>query len=107
MIIEIIGSVALLLGAGVVLIGSIGLINLPDFYCRLHSAGVIDSLGAWLVLSGLLLHAGSVVVGFKLLIIGALIFFISPASSHALAKTALEFGDGQENGQDGGSPGNG
>ena len=71
------------------IVGAIGLIRMPDFYTRVHAGSVTDTVGAGLVLLGLLLQAGATLVGAKLLIIGLLIFFASPASAHALARAAL------------------
>jgi multicomponent Na+:H+ antiporter subunit G len=62
---------------------------MPDFYTRVHAASVNDTLGAGLVLLGLLLQAGWTLVAAKLVVIGLLIFFTSPAATHALAKAAL------------------
>ena len=39
-------------------VGAIGLLRLPDFYTRLHGAGIIDTLGAGLILVGLMMQAG-------------------------------------------------
>ncbi len=36
-------------------IGGIGLLRMPDLYTRTHAASISDTLGAGLVLSGLLL----------------------------------------------------
>ena len=70
-------------------VGGIGLLRMPDFYTRLHAASVNDTLGAGLVLFGLVLQAGWTLVAAKLVVIGLLIFFTSPAATHALAKAAL------------------
>ena len=47
-------AILLFLGSVVVFTGALGLVRLPGFFNRLHAAGVIDTLGAWLVLGGLL-----------------------------------------------------
>ena len=48
-------STALMLGGLVfVLSGSIGVLRLPDFYTRLHAAGMTDTMGAELVIAGLI-----------------------------------------------------
>ncbi|HXF66122.1 MAG TPA: monovalent cation/H(+) antiporter subunit G [Burkholderiales bacterium] len=70
-------------------VGALGVLRMPDFYTRLHGASVTDTLGAGLVLAGLLLQAGWTLAALKLLAIGLLIFFTSPAATHALAKAAL------------------
>ena len=83
-------SWALLLSGGAFcVIGAVGLLRMPDFYTRAHAASVSDNLGAALVLLGLLLQAGLSLVAVKLAIIGLLIFFTSPAATHALVKAAL------------------
>ncbi len=80
----------LLVGGGLFcIVGSIGVLRMPDFYTRMHAASVNDTLGAGLILLGLALQAGWTLVAAKLVIIGLLIFFTSPAATHALAKSAL------------------
>jgi len=76
-------------GVGILLIGSLGLLRLPDFYTRLHPAGMIDTLGAGLILLGLMPQAGPTLVTIKLLLILLLLWFTSPVASHALARAAL------------------
>lgn len=82
----------LLGGAGFLLVGAIGLIRMPDFYTRLHAAGVTDTGGAILVLGGLMVQAGPSMAMIKLLLI--LVFFLltSPTGSHALASAAYAAG---------------
>ena len=71
------------------IVGGIGLLRMPDFFTRVHAASVTDTLGVGLILLGLILQAGWTLVMAKLVIIGLLIFFTSPAATHALARAAL------------------
>ncbi|MBU0752845.1 MAG: monovalent cation/H(+) antiporter subunit G [Gammaproteobacteria bacterium] len=82
----------LLAGGGFCLVGGIGLLRMPDFYTRMHAASVTDTLGAGLILLGLLLQAGFTLIGAKLLMVGLLIFFASPTASHVLARAAMIHG---------------
>lgn len=84
----------ILLAAGGIacVIGAVGMLRMPDFYTRIHAASVSDALGAGLILAGLLLQAGWTLVAVKLVVIGLLLLFTSPAATHALAKAALERG---------------
>jgi multicomponent Na+:H+ antiporter subunit G len=83
-------SWVLLAGGGLCcLIGAIGMLRMPDFYTRLHAASLSDTPGAGLILAGLLLQAGWSLVAVKLVAIGLLLFFTSPAATHAIAKAAL------------------
>ena len=72
--------------------GALGLVRMPDFYTRMHAASVIETLGAGLILLGLVLQAGFTLIAVKLLMIGLLIFFTSPTATHALAKAAYARG---------------
>ncbi len=89
MLTTILSWIFLACGAFFCLLGGIGLIRMPDFYTRMHAASVTETLGAGLVLLGLMLHAGLSLVTVKLIMIGGLIFLASPTASHALAKAAL------------------
>ncbi len=79
-----------LLGAGAVfsVIGGIGMLRLPDFYTRMHAAGVTDTMGAWLILAGLMCLAGLTLVTAKLALILFFLFITGPSATHALSKTA-------------------
>ena len=86
-------SLLLLVGGGLVgIIGGIGIHRFPDFFSRLHAAGITDTLCAAMILLGLALQAGLSLVSFKLLLIFAFLMFTSPTASHALANAALHGG---------------
>lgn len=86
---DLLSWACLLAGGAFCIVGAIGLLRMPDFYTRMHAASVIDTLGAGLILLGLLLQAGFTLVAVKLFMIGLLIFFASPTATHALARAAL------------------
>lgn len=89
MIIDIV-SWAFLGGGGLFcVIGAAGLVRMPDFYTRMHAASITDTLGAGLILLGLVLQAGLTLIAVKLLMIGLLLLFTSPTATHALARAAL------------------
>lgn len=80
---------ALLAGGFFVLTGGIGMLRFPDFFTRIHAAGVTDTGGAGLILAGLMLQAGFGLVTLKLALILWLLLFTGPTATHALAKAAL------------------
>ncbi len=82
----------LLAGGFFCIVGGIGLVRMPDFYTRMHAASVTDTLGAGLMLLGMMVQAGLSLVTVKLAMIGLLIFFASPAATHALAKAGMSRG---------------
>ncbi len=87
-LLDILSWVLLISGAFFVVIGGIGLVRLPDFYTRIHAAGMTDTLGSWLILLGLMLQSGSFLVFIKLVMILFFLLLTSPLSSHLLAKAA-------------------
>ena len=87
------------------IVGGIGIIRLPEFYSRLHGGGITDTLGAGLIMVGLLIHGlgnifvepeistlSHILTAIKLLMILFFLLITSPASCHALAKSALTQG---------------
>ena len=90
--VDIASWICLVAGGCFCIVGTIGLNRMPDLFTRMHAAGITDTVGAGLVLLGLMLQAGWTLVMVKLVFIGLLIFFTSPAATHALAKAALARG---------------
>ena len=88
-IVNLISALCLLLGSFLCLSGGIGIIRFPDFYTRMHAVGVTDTLGAGMILIGLMLQTPEDLVVLKLLLILVMTIFISPVASHALAKAAF------------------
>jgi multicomponent Na+:H+ antiporter subunit G len=64
----------------------------PGHRWHLHAASVIETLGAGLILFGLIIQAGWTLIAVKLVMLFLLIFFASPTASHALARAALAKG---------------
>lgn len=79
-------------GTAFCLIGAVGVLRFPDVYARMHSAGITDTLGALLVLFGLILLAGWSLATAKLVFILAFLWMASPTATHALAKAARHGG---------------
>jgi multicomponent Na+:H+ antiporter subunit G len=72
--------------------GAWGVIRFPDFYTRVHAAGVTDTLSAGMILGGLMLQSGFTLVTVKLAFILLFLWHTSPAASHALARAAMHAG---------------
>ncbi|MEX6632194.1 monovalent cation/H(+) antiporter subunit G [Hyphococcus lacteus] len=88
-----IASWGLFLAGGLAMLsGAIGLVRFPDFYTRLHAAGVTDTGGAELILIGMLLQAPTWIVAVKLIFIGVFLFLTSPVATHAIAHSAWMVG---------------
>lgn len=87
---DILSWIVLLAGAVFLLIGAIGVLRFPDFYTRLHAVSVCDTMGAGLVLVGLMLQGGLSLVTVKLLLMFYFMMFTGPTAVHALAEAALQ-----------------
>ena len=85
----VVSAILLLVGSGFALIGSIGIVRMPDVFTRLHAAGITDTLGAAGVLLGLALKAGFSLLLVKLLLMLAFLLLLNPTACHALARAAL------------------
>lgn len=79
-------------GIASMLIGSYGLLKLPDLFARMHAAGMVDTLGLGLIMVGLIIQAGFSLVSFKLFLIIVFVLYTGPAVTHALAQAALNAG---------------
>jgi multicomponent K+:H+ antiporter subunit G len=88
--VEIIVSFFLVVGAGFALVGSIGLVRLPDFFSRLHGPTKSTTLGVggMLVASATHFSAGP---GTSLheVLVTMFLFMTAPVSAHLLCKTAM------------------
>ena len=88
-----IASAALMLtGAVFLMAGALGMLRLPDFYTRMHAAGVTDTLGAELIIIGLMLQSGWSLVTVKLALLGLFVLLTSPTATHATANAAYKSG---------------
>ena len=86
---EIMTSVLLLIGAFFILVGSIGLSRLPDFYMRLHAPTKASTLGVGGVLLASMVYAFREDLVIHELIITFFVFVTAPVSAHLLSQAAL------------------
>jgi multicomponent Na+:H+ antiporter subunit G len=91
-VIDIVSWTLILAGSFFTVVGAFGLVRMPDVYTRMHAASVTDTLGAGLLIAGLMLQAGLSLVTLKLLFILILFFFMGPVATHAVAQAALHAG---------------
>jgi multicomponent Na+:H+ antiporter subunit G len=89
---NLLAGVLMIGGVLFMLVGSIGINRLPDFYTRAHAAGKVDTLGIMMFLGGMVVFEGLSLSSAKLLLIIVFVAFTSPVAAHALARRALLFG---------------
>jgi multicomponent Na+:H+ antiporter subunit G len=91
-IIIIISGLCLFIGSFLCISGGIGILRFPDFYTRMHAAGVTDTLGSGMILIGLMVLSTDFLVFAKLVMVLLLTLLVGPTTSHVLAKAALHNG---------------
>jgi multicomponent K+:H+ antiporter subunit G len=91
MISEWIVSILLLLGGLFILIGSIGLVKLPDFFMRLHGPTKATTLGMASVLTAAMVYFASTKhgVSVKEVLITIFLLITAPISGYMLIKAAI------------------
>jgi multicomponent Na+:H+ antiporter subunit G len=89
LVLDVLSWILLTLGGIAVLIGGIGALRMPDLYTRMHATSVTDSMGAILVIAGIMLQAGLSLATIKLAAILLFLLLTSPTATNALASAAL------------------
>ena len=88
-VINVLSWACLLTGGLIGIIGGLGLVRLPDFFSRLHAAGVAETLCPLLIVTGLVLQSGISLLTLKLVLILLFLLFTAPTATHAVARAAL------------------
>jgi multicomponent Na+:H+ antiporter subunit G len=87
---EALGIAAIWFGVFFCAVGVVGLVRMPDVYCRLHASGKVTTVG----FCGLLLGAAFLLPEVTLKVIALAIFAVLtlPVSTHAIAAAAYRHG---------------
>jgi len=89
-VMEIIVSVFLIFGAFFMLVGSIGMVRLPDLFMRLHAPTKSSTLGLGsFLIASMIFFAFQGRFGFAELLITLLAFITAPVSANLIAQAAL------------------
>ncbi|MET0104703.1 MAG: monovalent cation/H(+) antiporter subunit G [Sedimenticola sp.] len=91
-LLEWVSGFFLLVGGFLCISGGVGLLRMPDFFSRIHAAGMTETLAAPLLLCGLMLQMEWSLDLVKVLMILILILATNPTATHAMAKAALHGG---------------
>jgi multicomponent Na+:H+ antiporter subunit G len=89
---EFLASALILWGLVFIVVASIGVLRLPDFYTRLHAQSKCDTLGAALFLGGIAIYLGWSLIALKVLAILVFLAVGNPLAAHALGRAALRSG---------------
>ncbi|MBN2384583.1 monovalent cation/H(+) antiporter subunit G [bacterium] len=90
----------ILIGLGLVFFtgGVVGILRFPDYYSRLHPAGMLDTMGLVLCMSGLAVYVlddvclASVLTAMKIFLVLIFVFLTSPTATHAIVDAGVRAG---------------
>lgn len=90
--INIIGLIFIGIGLAFDVLGCLGLVRLPDVYCRLQAATKCVTMGTCSILFGTFLIVGFTAAGTKSLLCMVFIILTAPVAAHAIARGAHRAG---------------
>lgn len=82
----------IVVGLYFLVVGSIGMLRLPNVFARAHALSLTDSLGAVFVLAGLAVYQGFTMNSLKILVVLALVYLLNPVIAHATIRAAYRAG---------------
>ncbi len=86
--VDILSIIFILSGTFFFFVGVVGLIRMPDVFCRMHATTKCDTMGAGLIYFGLILWQGINFVSLNILLILVFIWLTNPTAAHYIAKSA-------------------
>ncbi|MDH3419225.1 MAG: monovalent cation/H(+) antiporter subunit G [Gammaproteobacteria bacterium] len=86
------GIALIVIGLFFLVVGSIGMLRLPDVFSRAHALSVTDSLGALFVLLGLAVYEGFNTNFLRIIVVLGLIYLLNPVIAHATVRAAYRSG---------------
>lgn len=88
----IVASIVMMVGAFFALVAAIGVVRMPDIYCRMHAATKAGAFGVGLILTVLLLIHPSVRVVVQSGLIVVFFYLTAPIAAHLIGRLALQSG---------------
>ena len=85
----IISGILLISGALFVLIAAIGVVRMPDIYCRMHAATKAGAFGASLILLALCVAMPSPRVWIQSILIIAFFYLTAPVAAHLIGRIGI------------------
>lgn len=89
---RVLAAVFILIGATFCTLASIGMVRMPDVFCRMQAAAKAGTLGVGCIMFGAMLHfvvlPGGVTVAVESILIILFIFLTTPAAAHLIGRAA-------------------
>lgn len=88
LLLELLSLLLIIAGLGFYIAGTVGLLRLPDLYCRLHALTKADNLGLGFLVLGLALQTSNLLTAAKLVLVWLLVLTASAVGSQLIAQYA-------------------
>lgn len=85
----IIAYIFLFIGGFLHLTSAVGALRMPNFFTRLHAAGVGETGGVSMIVLGIIIMKGFSIITLKIMLLWLFMIVTNPTATHALAKSAL------------------
>ncbi len=101
MALDALSWISITAGLFFMLVGTLGVLRMPDVYTRLHAAGMTDTMGAGFLILGMFFQTIEAIahgesawwfILIRLVLIYLFLLFTSPIATHALARAGLAGG---------------
>ncbi|GAB5389046.1 MAG: monovalent cation/H(+) antiporter subunit G [Alphaproteobacteria bacterium] len=89
---EVVAAVLILIGAFFCLIAGLGVLRMPDIYCRMHAASKAGTLGVGMILIGTALVGQELEITTRAAMAILFLFLTVPVASHLLGRAAYMAG---------------
>lgn len=93
--VRIIADIFILIGCFFAFAGTVGIIRMPDAFCRMQSSTNIATLGTLGAILGAAVYAfagNNIGMGVKIILIGLFIIITNPIAGHAICRAAYRYG---------------
>lgn len=92
MVQELISSIFIIAGVLFILIASIGLLRLQDFYIRMSAITKAGTMGVGLIAAGIAIHFNDLEISIRAFVIISFMLLTSPVAAHIIARAAYKQG---------------
>lgn len=87
--IEILSSILILFGSAFALLAAVGIVRLPDTYCRMHAATKAGAFGCSIIILGVILAMPALRIIVQGLLIILFFYLTAPVAAHMIGRAAF------------------
>ena len=89
---DIAAAACLVVGAAFCMLSGLGMVRMPDLFCRLQASGKSGTLGVPLIVIGAIIHFATVPALIRGSLVIAFVFLTAPIAGHVIARASHRVG---------------